>query len=80
MAGPGWGPIRRRSRKILGLSEGRAVGLADYGDYGGGGGVGEEPGWGWGRVMSLFMPSPSLLYHITGSFLNLLCEASRQAL
>lgn len=48
MAGPGWGPIRRRSREILGPSQGRAVGLADYArlwrgwrgrSQGGGGGV-----------------------------------------
>ena len=65
-AGPGWGPIRRRSRRILGLSEGRAVGLADYARQWRV--VGEEPGWGWGRIMSPFMPSPSLLYHTTGSF------------
>ena len=40
---------------------------------------GKELGWGL-EGMSLFVPSPVLLSCITGSFLTLLCEASRQEL
>ena len=63
MAGPGWGPIRRRSRKSLGLSQGRAVGLADYARLWRGWRGRSQGRGGECNVPLHAFPKPSLSYH-----------------